>query len=105
MGHYRHYDGPDLSRSLQAKGFTIEKRLSQFIRFWQCYHYFYVTFRVGEAVIRKVLASNYSVYNSWLYRKLAERILRYLASRYRDDDVQSTFILCRKREPSESAMQ
>lgn len=104
IGHFRHYDGGDFSRMLKENNFIIEKQISQFTRFWQCYHYIYILFRMVEILVQKVLSSNYCVYKSWLYRKMTECILRCLEHRYCDSDVQSTFILCRKQYKGEDVL-
>jgi SAM-dependent methyltransferase len=94
IGHLRHYDATNLYRMLSDHHFAIVERVPQFTRFWQSYHCLYVLFRLYEAIARRFVRAEYSVYETRVYQRLSTLILTELGKRSANDGSRSTFLLC-----------
>ena len=96
IGHIRHYDWASLTALVEKHGFLITRRIPQHRGFWRGYHYFYLPMRVLEALVTTVWRE-FSVYETRLYRAVAQRILARLQASESIDEAPSTFIVCRRQ--------
>jgi SAM-dependent methyltransferase len=97
IGHFRHYTPKSLRRLLQQEGFEFVEGLPQFRRIWRTYHYAYVAALGSEALARRVIRRDVTLYDNRAYERVARALLRILKAR-RKATSGSTFVLARRPE-------
>jgi ubiquinone/menaquinone biosynthesis C-methylase UbiE len=97
IGHLRHYTAKSLRGLLREEGFEFVEGLPQFRRIWRAYHYAYVAALGSEALARRVIHRDVTMYDSRAYERVARALLRVLEAR-RKPTRGSTFVVARRLE-------
>lgn len=99
IGHFRHYAARSFEEMLDARGFEVVRRFPMLSALWRIHHYAYVALRAWEGACRLAgRDANYSLYDSPAYALLARIVLTAAARREDRDDLESTFVLARRKD-------